>query len=256
MVVSRSKPEFLAGDFLNDLDGQKRKMDHLGIKGEPSKERPGSPQLSPKQKKKSKPALMNRVSHNMPFAPKSSKLLVPATSVIHHPNARDEESEAFDRHIEEHQRPKSRSSYVRKRTRGASLYSRRNTYVKPTDLHIYLGGENVKPIDSERPDQLGFSQNTFMHHWKTWFSFLQILYLTVVLITLLVININLIVKKWKLEIEDLHEEYPDEEFSETKLFRQKVALIVILFLAIPAHLIVYQGRLLTLTAFKWIKMNA
>ena len=91
--------------------------------------------------------------------------------------------------------------------------------MKPIDLHIYLGGENVKPIDSEKSDQLGFSQNTFMHHWKTWFSFLQILYLTVVLITLLVINVNLIVKKWKLEIEDLHEEYPDEEFSETKLFR-------------------------------------
>ena len=102
MVYSRSKPEFLAGDFLNDLDGQKKKMDHLEIKEEPSKEKPSSPQLSPNLKKRiSKPALMNRVSHNMPFAPKSSKLLVPATSVIQNPNTRDEESEAFDKHIEE-----------------------------------------------------------------------------------------------------------------------------------------------------------
>ena len=51
-------------------------------------------------KKTSKPALVNRISHNMPFAPKNSKLLVGTTSII--PNTRDAESEQFDAYIEEY----------------------------------------------------------------------------------------------------------------------------------------------------------
>ena len=66
----------------------------------------------------------------------------------------------------------------------------------------------------------------------------------------------LIIEKWKLSLEDLKKEYPDEDLSEVKLQRQKWALIIILFAALPAHIIVYQGRLLSLPAFKWIKMNA
>ena len=83
----------------------------------------------------------------MPFAPKSSKLLVGTTSII--PNTRDAESEQFDAYIEEFQGGQgriSRSTFIRQNTRG-SLYRKRlpskNTQVNYNTVNVYFGGQDV-----------------------------------------------------------------------------------------------------------------
>ena len=104
---------------------------------------------------------------------------------------------------------------------------------------------------------------------------MHLLYLTVIFVVLQAWTGVLIYDKWTLNKrelasrykEKLYELYEDdiaeieldkvkEEYTADKMEAEKIKLLVILILCIPCNILVYQGRLLTLEAFKVIKMNA
>ena len=68
---------------------------------------------------------------------------------------------------------------------------------------------------------------------------MHLIYLTVLFLTLIVYNIMLIVKTFSLSLEDLEEEHKEEDFSAKELEQEKIALLIILVLALPSHFLVY-----------------
>ena len=103
---------------------------------------------------------------------------------------------------------------------------------------------------------------------------MHLLYLTIIFICLQCWTVKLIYEKYTLDHEELAQKYKEilhqkysedmakeelkdlkEEYNSTNVRTEKIKLEVILFLCIPATFLVYQGRLLTLEAFKKVKMN-
>lgn len=103
-----------------------------------------------------------------------------------------------------------------------------------------------------------------MSIWTNWWTYFQVFYLLVVMSTVIVVTLIFLFDKIGLDGDELYQEYVidrAEQYdwtvkpSETEIFVLSVIFRLVIFAMLPSTALVYRSRLLSMKAFKNIKMH-